>query len=52
MVVAKLMTDDPTVYTYTEIFFASIGFFGAMLAVWLKLRDRDGNLDRREINSN
>ncbi|KAF8943594.1 hypothetical protein BGZ47_005264 [Haplosporangium gracile] len=52
MVVAKLMTVDPTVYTYTEIFFASIGFFGAMLAVWLKLLDRNGDLDRREIDNN
>ncbi|KAG0288098.1 hypothetical protein BGZ96_008077 [Linnemannia gamsii] len=52
MVVAKLMTLDPTVYTYTEIFFASIGFFGAMLGIWLKLLDRNGDLDRREIDSN
>ncbi|KAG0317010.1 hypothetical protein BGZ97_006033 [Linnemannia gamsii] len=52
MVVAKLMTIDPTVYTYTEIFFASIGYFGAMLAVWLKLLDRNGDLDRREIDKN
>lgn len=52
MVVAKLMTVDPTVYTYTEIFFASIGLFGAMLAIWLKLLDRNGDLDRREIDNN
>ncbi|KAF9144049.1 hypothetical protein BGX30_014033, partial [Mortierella sp. GBA39] len=52
MVVAKLMTVDPMVYTYTEIYFAAIGFFGAMLAVWLKLLDRNGDLDRREIDNN
>ncbi|KAG0214707.1 hypothetical protein BGX33_001906 [Mortierella sp. NVP41] len=52
MIVAKLMTIDPTVYAYTEIFFAAIGFLGAMLAVWLKLLDHNGDLDRREIDKN
>ncbi|KAF9122350.1 hypothetical protein BGW39_009794 [Mortierella sp. 14UC] len=52
MIVAKLMTVDPTVYNYTEVFFVSIGFFGVMLTIWLKLLDRNGGLDRREIDIN
>ncbi|KAI9231226.1 MAG: major facilitator superfamily domain-containing protein, partial [Podila humilis] len=35
LIVAKLMTLDPTTYTHVEIMFASIGFFGFILAVWL-----------------
>lgn len=51
MIVAKLMTVDPTVYTHVEIFFSSMGFFGFLLAICLKLLNRDGNLDKREIDN-
>ncbi|KAF9976880.1 hypothetical protein BGZ73_007588 [Actinomortierella ambigua] len=52
LVVAKLMTIDPTVYTYVEIFFASCGFMGFILAVRLKWLDKDGTLDKKEISRN
>ncbi|KAF9558752.1 hypothetical protein EC968_006877 [Mortierella alpina] len=51
MVVAKLMTVDPTVYTYVEIFFSSLGFIGFLLAVCLKILNRHGLLDKREIDN-
>ncbi|KAF9423928.1 hypothetical protein BGZ94_008136 [Podila epigama] len=51
MIVARLMTIDPTVYTYVEIFFASCGFCGFLLAVRLKFLDRHGDLDRKEIDN-
>ncbi|KAG0329393.1 hypothetical protein BGZ99_002104 [Dissophora globulifera] len=49
LIVAKLMTVDPAVYRYTEIFFSSVGFLGFLLSVWIKLLDRNGDLDRKEI---
>lgn len=51
LIVAKLMTLDPTTYTHVEIMFASIGFFGFALAVWLKCLDKNGDLDKKEIQS-
>ncbi|KAF9962677.1 hypothetical protein BGZ70_007998 [Mortierella alpina] len=51
MIVAKLMTVDPTVYTDVEIFFSCMGFLGFMLAVCLKLLNRHGSLDKREIDN-
>ncbi|KAG9322977.1 hypothetical protein KVV02_007257 [Mortierella alpina] len=51
MIVAKLMTVDPTVYTFVEIFFSSLGFLGFLLALWLKLLNRHGDLDKREIDN-
>ncbi|KFH64337.1 hypothetical protein MVEG_10162 [Podila verticillata NRRL 6337] len=51
LIVAKLMTVDPSVYTYVEVFFASCGFCGFLLAVRLKCLDRYGDLDRREIDN-
>ncbi|KAF9332285.1 hypothetical protein BG006_004826 [Podila minutissima] len=51
LIVAKLMTVDPSVYTYVEVFFASCGFGGFLLAVRLKCLDRYGDLDRREMDN-
>ncbi|KAG0026121.1 hypothetical protein BGZ81_006608 [Podila clonocystis] len=51
LIVAKLMTLDPATYTHVEIMFASIGFFGFTLAVWLKCLDKNGDLDKKEIQS-
>ncbi|KAI1317080.1 hypothetical protein EDD11_009063 [Mortierella claussenii] len=51
LIVARLMTMDPTVYTYVEIFFACCGFGGFFLAVRLRCLDVSGNLDRREIDN-
>ncbi|KAG0011022.1 hypothetical protein BGZ81_002434 [Podila clonocystis] len=51
LIVAKLMTVDPSVYTYVEVFFASCGFGGFLLAVRLKCLDRHGDLDRREMDN-
>lgn len=51
LIVAKLMTVDPSVYTYVEVFFASCGFCGFLLAVRLKCLDRYGDLDRREMDN-
>ncbi|CAO3571970.1 unnamed protein product [Mortierella alpina] len=51
MIVAKLMTVDPTVYTYVEIFFSCMGCSGFLLAVWLKILNRHGSLDQREIDN-
>ncbi|KAF9286338.1 hypothetical protein BGZ68_003035 [Mortierella alpina] len=52
LVVAKLMTVDPDVYTYVEVFFSSCGFCGFLLAVRLRCLDVHGDLDRKEINNN
>ncbi|KAF9956916.1 hypothetical protein BGZ70_009707 [Mortierella alpina] len=52
LVVAKLMTVDPDVYTYVEVFFSSCGFCGFLLAVRLRCLDVNGDLDRKEIDSN
>jgi hypothetical protein len=49
LIVARLMTVDPTVYTYVEVFFSCCGFFGFLLAVRLRCLDIHGILDRREI---
>ncbi|KAF9983024.1 hypothetical protein BGZ75_005522 [Mortierella antarctica] len=52
LVVAKLMTADPDVYTYVEVFFSSCGFCGFLLAVRLRCLDIHGDLDRKEIDHN
>ncbi|KAF9955832.1 hypothetical protein BGZ72_003387 [Mortierella alpina] len=52
LVVAKLMTVDPNVYTYVEVFFSSCGFCGFLLAVRLRCLDVHGDLDRKEIDNN
>ncbi|KAF9559255.1 hypothetical protein EC968_006665 [Mortierella alpina] len=52
LVVAKLMTIDPDVYTYVEVFFSSCGLFGFLLAVRLRCLDIHGDLDRKEIDNN
>ncbi|KAG0250522.1 hypothetical protein DFQ27_009375 [Actinomortierella ambigua] len=49
LIVAWLMTIDPTVYTYVEILFACCGFTGFILAIRLKWLDKDGTLDKREV---
>ncbi|KAF8929856.1 hypothetical protein EDD21DRAFT_448104 [Dissophora ornata] len=41
LIVAKLMTIDPAVYTYTEIFFPTVGYMGFLLSVWIKLLGRN-----------
>ncbi|KAG0033640.1 hypothetical protein BGZ82_006032 [Podila clonocystis] len=51
LIVAKLMTVDPSVYTYVEVFFASCGFGGFLLALRLKCLDKYGDLDRREMDN-
>ncbi|KAG0049169.1 hypothetical protein BGZ83_005995 [Gryganskiella cystojenkinii] len=51
LIVAKLMTVDPNVYTYVEIFFALCGYLGFLLAVRLRWLDTYGDLDRREIDN-
>lgn len=51
LIVAKLMTVDPSVYTYVEVFFAFCGFFGFLLAVCLRSLDTYGDLDRKEIDN-
>ncbi|GJJ77837.1 hypothetical protein EMPS_10196 [Entomortierella parvispora] len=51
LIVAKLMTVDPSVYTYVEVFFALCGFFGFLLAARLRSLDTYGDLDRREIDN-
>lgn len=51
LIVARLMTIDPTVYTDVEIFFSGCGFIGFALAIWLKVLDKKGDLDRREIDN-
>ncbi|KAF9348538.1 hypothetical protein BGX26_013052 [Mortierella sp. AD094] len=51
LIVAKLMTVDPTVYTYVEIFFSVCGFCGFFLAVRLRCLDIHGDLDRRELDN-
>ncbi|KAF9095708.1 hypothetical protein BGX27_001220 [Mortierella sp. AM989] len=48
LIVAKLMTIDPSTYTYTEIFFSCCGFCGFFLGARLRCLDIHGNLDRRE----
>jgi len=50
LIVAKLMTIDPN-YTFVEIFFSVCGFLGLALAIWLKVLDKEGDLDRREIDN-
>ncbi|KAG0006397.1 hypothetical protein BGZ65_008498 [Modicella reniformis] len=52
LLVAKLMTIDPSVYTYVEIFFSCCGLGGFFLAVRLRCLDTHGDLDRREIENN
>jgi len=49
LIVAKLMTIDPSVYTYVEVFFSCCGFFGFFLAIRLRCLDIHGVLDRKEI---
>ncbi|KAG0232106.1 hypothetical protein BGW42_008399 [Actinomortierella wolfii] len=49
LIVARLMTIDPTVYTYVEIFFMCCGYTGFLLAVRLKFLDKEGVLDRKEV---
>ncbi|KAI8360280.1 major facilitator superfamily domain-containing protein [Mortierella sp. GBAus27b] len=51
LIVAKLMTVDPSVYTYVEVFFSCCGFLGLLLAVRLRCMDIRGDLDRREIDN-
>ncbi|KAF9138841.1 hypothetical protein BGX30_008669 [Mortierella sp. GBA39] len=49
LIVARLMTVDPGVYTYVEVFFSCCGFFGFLLAVRLRCLDVHGILDQKEI---
>ncbi|KAG0014552.1 hypothetical protein BGZ80_010377 [Entomortierella chlamydospora] len=51
LIVAKLMTVDPTVYTNVEIFFSLCGFCGFFLAARLRCLDIHGHLDRRELDN-
>lgn len=50
LIVARLMTMDPN-YTLVEIFFSGCGFLGLALAIWLKVLDKNGDLDRKEIEN-
>jgi hypothetical protein len=52
LIVARLMTVDPSVYTYVEVFFSGCGFCGFLLAIRLRCLDVHGDLDRREIDNN